>query len=226
MKSRVITLLAVAFALALFPATLQAGTITYNLGSCPTSGPCSGTTSSSVTYASGGINIAATGYATDHTTPTNSTTDLYIKNPPAYTGDEIGLGIAAPDDDHEIESGQFIQLDLTNLASAGFDSGTLLLGSVQGGERYSVCESGAAGAQGSLNCKTGGENGTTEEASVPIVWSTADPYIDITVPTEGGDILVSSLAVATPEPGTAGLMLIGIGGLLIFTLRRRLAATV
>ena len=48
-------------------------------------------------------------------------TDLYFKV--GGTASEIGLGLAVTPD-FEIGPGNFIQLDLTNLAAAGITSGT------------------------------------------------------------------------------------------------------
>jgi len=217
MKFKLGVLLAVAGLLALAPTVTRANNIAYSFSGCPDSGPCSGAIASSVTYTSGGITITATGYSTASTTTVNTTTALYIKTD---AGDEHGLGISSPDADHEIEPGQFIQLTLTNLANAGVDTGNLFLGSVQSGEEYKICEGGSAGVMGTVNCITGG----LDETAVPLSWSKSDPYIDITVPTDKGDVLVSSLT-STPEPGTAGLMLLGISAMMLITLRRRFASS-
>ncbi|MGH9328368.1 MAG: PEP-CTERM sorting domain-containing protein [Terriglobia bacterium] len=183
--------------------TLWAGTLNFNF----TTGP-SGKKGTQLTYTSGGFSITANGYQVYRGITYKD--DLYVKT---SGGDESGLGLAN-EDDHEIDTSQFIQLDLANLADAGIFSGELTIGSVQHGEGYSVCTSSELGKLG--DC---GLHGTLDATPFEVSWSATDPILGVTawVPRNGNcdaDVLLMDLSASTPTsptPEPASLALVGTG---------------
>jgi hypothetical protein len=122
MKFKIVTLLAIAGLMALLPSIANADNI--NLSSCPNGAtpPCSGKTGKVESWTSGGLTITATGFKS-----AGNEDNLFIKTD---GGDEHGLGLVGASDD-EIQKGNFIQLDVSNLDKNGIGSGTLTFGSVQ-----------------------------------------------------------------------------------------------
>lgn len=110
MKLRIPTFLALAGLIALVPKTARADGASYNFGGCTDSLVCSGDVGGvTANYTSNGHTITATAFSSD-------SDNLFIKT---GTGDEHGLGMAGTTD-HEIQHGEFIQLNVTILATAGF----------------------------------------------------------------------------------------------------------
>ena len=111
MKPRIVTFLALAGLIAFLPKPARADGVSYNFGGCTDSSVCLGDVGSvTANYTSNLHTITATAYSGANNY------DLFIKN---GTGDEHGLGMVGSTD-HEIQPGEFIQLDVTSLAKAGF----------------------------------------------------------------------------------------------------------
>lgn len=187
--------------IAFVPNSARADSVSYNLGGCTDSHVCSGDVgSTSASYTSNSHTIKVTAFSTD-------SDHLYVKT---GTGDEHGLGLSGTSD-YEIQPGEFIQFDLSNLASAGYTTANLTIGSVQTGEGYKICVSKVAGSN-SGKCFTGHLDGLP----ITVSFGGGYNYVDITATT--GDVLVNGL-VATPEPSS--LMLLGCGFLALVGLSLR-----
>ena len=125
------------------------GTVAYSScsGSCTAItenfifGVPTGKLGTSQTYTLNGITLTAYGFAN-----TNTPTYLYGKN---SGGDEVGLGIYGTAD-NEISTTTYVQVDVSQAFAAGATSGTMIVGSVQAGEKYNVYGSNTKGSIGTL----------------------------------------------------------------------------
>jgi hypothetical protein len=99
-----------------------------------------GTLGTSQTYTVNGLTITAYGF-TNSGTPTK----LYGKQ---EGGDENGLGIANTSSDHEIDTKNFVQMDLQNVIASGATTAQMKVGSVQSGESYNIYGSNTLGTIG------------------------------------------------------------------------------
>ncbi|MGH9435086.1 MAG: PEP-CTERM sorting domain-containing protein [Terriglobia bacterium] len=204
-----IKLAVLAAAVALFAAApIFAGTITYNFKGSDVAIP------SPSSFTSGGITITAYGEAG------GLNRELYQKDDGAS---ENGLGLGATSD-NEINPGQQIVLDLTNLISAGYTNGTLTLGSLQAGEGAQICESDSlADAQAGTNLTgcTGqilGSSAIGSSGQIPFGSGYLVFQTDNETSAPAGNFLISELQAGTPtttpEPATLvlfGTALIGLG---------------
>ncbi len=221
MRLRFLVLLTAALVLGTAPT--WASNINFAFGNCATitssyTGSCPGnlktdTATYSVTVGANTYSITATGYINSTTTR-----DLFVKNDGPS---EYGLGLNSTSD-NEINYGQYIYLDFSNLASQGILSGTIGLGSVQSGEEGQICTATAVGTPGTV-CTTVGDSGG-DLGSLAVTWTAADPIFDITVPKDKGNVLVlSDLSVTpvstTPEPASVALFGTGLLALAFFVKR-------
>jgi len=194
----------------------KATNVTFNFAACPGVVPCPGDFgTNTATYTTSGLSIVASGYSSSGT---STPVDLFLKN---LGGTETGLGLAKTSD-NEINPGQYIYLDMSNLVSHGLFSGVIGLGSVQSSEVGSICTTAAVGTPGSTCISVTDSGGNLGSANV--TWSSADPILSITA-TTGSVLLVNDVTAVTPEPASLSLFGIGLLGF-AFLFRRQLKATV
>ena len=152
-------------------------------------------------YGNGGIGIAAT-----------ASSGLYYK---VARGD-VGLGLACCNSDHEIEPGQAIVFNLSNLFSRKVTAITLTLVSIETGEAGQVCDFHA--------CMTFGASRNGKPVNILALYSDMQAHHSglLTVTSLRGDVLVNQLQARTsvvPEPSS--LMLMGSGLLALIGFVRR-----
>jgi hypothetical protein len=131
-------------------------------------------------YTVNGITITAHGYYNN-----GSATNLYAKN---EGGDETGLGLAY-ENDHEVDTNGFIQLDLQNVIASGASSVSLSIGSVQSGEKYNVYGSNTLGSIGTLLISN-----STKDSTLFTVPSYPN-YRYIAIRATSGDVVLISLSI-------------------------------
>jgi len=90
-------------------------------------------------YTAGGLTVTAYGF-----TNSGTAVNLHGKN---TGGDEFGVGIDG-ESNEEIDTGHFIQLDLSQLEAAGVTNPQIMISSVQSGERYNIYGSNTVGSLG------------------------------------------------------------------------------
>jgi hypothetical protein len=152
-------------------------------------------------YGNGGIGIAAT-----------ASTSLYYK---VARGD-VGLGLACCNSDHEIEPGQAIVFNLSNLFSRKVTAITLTLVSIETGEAGQVCDFHA--------CMTFGASDNGKSVNILALYSDMQAHHSglLTVTSLRGDVLVNQLqATASVVPEPSSLMLMGSGLLAMIGFVRR-----
>jgi hypothetical protein len=188
-------------------APARATTITWDLSS-PT-----GNLGNTHTYTSGAYSIVAKGFDNNNSMNPWQTADLYGKND---GGDESGLGINSdPTGDHEIYTGTYVQIDVTQPFALGFKTYQFEMGSSTAGEQWTVF--------GSDSALPGGAGSWT-----PLITSTDELvkhtvsgylYYDFTYSgplngVGGANVLLYKEFTATvPEPSTWAMLLLGFAGL-------------
>ncbi len=201
MKFKLLAVLAAAMVFA--TSSAWATSVTFNFSGCPTSsfpGSCPGNLGTpTATYSMSGLSVTLTGYNGA------ATNNLYVKNTPVP---EDGVGLAGTSD-NEINSGQYIYLNMSNLLSHGITKGTLDVSSLQSGEVGMVCDTTAAGMPGTSGCMSVTEMGSSGTNSAAISWSSADPFVDLTA--SSGNVLLGESLSVMPIPEPASLALLGLG---------------
>jgi len=138
--------------------------------------------------------------------------DLYGKSDGSG---ENGVGINnGRDSTHEVQVGEFIQLDVTSLEGLSI---SFTMNSTTGSDKWKVFESNSAFATGGSCSSTLTVCGTNEGLQ-SITIASGMHFLDFTA--IQGDVLLNSISyTATPEPLSLGLT--GSGLLGLFLLRRR-----
>lgn len=187
-------------------APVWAGTITFNFGDCNSvmnANACPGDLGGGLqvfTDSTGNYAVGVIG-----TDVNQDSIDLFVKDDGAG---ETGLGLAGTLN-NEVNDGQFIVMDMSDLVANGFDSGTVTLESLQSGETGWVCTAPALSA-----CQAVTENGATQIGTADVTWSTSEPFLLFPqLEDSGGNFLVGSLtAQNVPEPDSGMLFLLGLLG--------------
>jgi len=205
MKTNVLVMVAAGMALALATQANAAVSFTFlengqevNLGNTST-------------FTESGISLTAKGFTT-----AGATTDLYAKN--GGVG-ETGLGTAS-DGDHEINTGNFVQLALPTSPPTTLQF--ILLASVQSGESAKIYFTTSPGTLVGATL-IGTISDADGQFDIPAAYMNATGFLDITA--GAGNVLVEGLTVV-PEPTTliaGALLLLPFGASTLRTLRNRKA---
>jgi hypothetical protein len=156
--------------------------------------------------------VTATGYLSNGNTGT-----LFGKGAVNGTGSEDGLGLTAdPTGDNEIFPGtDFIQLSISGLSGPI----SISMGST-GGDGWAVFGTNTAGSLAGAAQLAANGNDDGVEVSLP----GASSYLYLDVKATSNNVLIQDLVYtphSVPEPGTLGI--VGLGGVLIGLLRRKLS---
>jgi PEP-CTERM motif len=180
----------------------SATSYTWNFATTPNASL--GSTTHIYTSLTGGITLTATGSST-----------LFYKSDGFG---ETGLGLICHERgcDHEIEPGQSIALNLSNLLSHSITGATLILSSLQSGETGSACDG--------FTCVSFSSGNNASAVNITSLWLDMQHHhvSNLVIKAGSGDVLLAGLQVSVatvPEPG--GLFLMGSGLIGIARMVRR-----
>jgi hypothetical protein len=175
--------------------------------------------SASKTFTSSGYSITAYGY--DVVSGPDTPHELYYKDVSGSPNDH-GLGFVGTPH-NEIQTNNYIQLDLSSILSQGFTNGQLKVSSVDPGEAFKLYGSNTLGSLGTY-LTTYGDSTNNSWVSVPSFGS----YKYISIIGDTGDELVWAFkATVTPIPETTSLFPVAFLAVAVtaFEARRRRRVT-
>jgi len=175
--------------------------------------------SASKTFTSSGYSITAYGY--DVVSGPDTPHELYYKDVPGSPYDH-GLGFVGTPH-NEIQTNNYIQLDLSSILTQGFTNGQLKVSSIDPGESFKLYGSNALGSLGT-SLGTFGDSTNNSWVSIPSFGS----YKYISVISDTGDELVWAFkATVTPIPETTSLFPVAFLAVAVtaFEARRRRRVT-
>ena len=143
----------------------------------------SGPLGTSQAYTVSGLTITAYGF-TNASTPAA----LYGKN---LGGDENGLGLFG-EINNEIATNNYVQLDLANLIAAGAANPTMVINSVQSGEKYNIYGSSTLGSIGALLLASG----TNDNTAFPMPGYPAKRFIAVRA--AAANVLLGAVSFTVP----------------------------
>ena len=151
--------------------------------------------SASHTFASSGYSITAYGF--DVVSGPDTPHDLYYKD----ASPDHGLGFVGTPH-NEIQTDNYIQLDLSSILSQGFTNGQIKVSSIDSGESFSLYGSNTLGSRGTF-LSTYGDTDNNAWISVPS-FGTYN-YISV-IGTTGDELLWAFQATVSPIPEATSLI--------------------
>jgi hypothetical protein len=190
--------------------------VTWNFG--PSTGPNNVIYSPTQSFTSdiGGYSLTASGFSSAAVLGSAPTVDLVGKWGGAAEGTENGLGLVDdPSHQNEITHPNLIQIVFTGSAAAS-NNRLFTMGSTTGSESWIIYETNTAGTLAGATSIIGTTSGEGNEISVGKF-----NYYYVGSNTEGGNVLLSEVEAAVPEPSTWAMMILGFMGVGFMAYRRR-----